>query len=267
MRLRMYQVDAFTSEPFRGNPAAVCPLEAWLPDPVMQNIALENNLSETAFFVRDGRAYSLRWFTPTVEVDLCGHATLASAYVLFNIIEEPNSPIEFHTRSGPLFVARHGDLLELNFPAKPPRPCDPPPGLIDALGAAPADVLHAPGGAGHGNYLVVYESERAVRGLTPDLGALRRVKENGIIATAPGDSVDFVSRYFAPAYGVDEDPVTGSAHCTLTPYWAARLTKNDLRAKQVSKRGGDLRCRLAADRVHIAGTAVLYLTGEIDVPM
>jgi PhzF family phenazine biosynthesis protein len=266
MRLKMYQVDAFTPEPFRGNPAAVCPLERWLPDGTMQNIALENNLSETAFFVREGGAFALRWFTPTVEVDLCGHATLASAFVLFHVLNEPGERVEFRTRSGSLSVARRGDLLELDFPAKPPRACDPPPGLIDALGAEPADVLVAIGGAGHGNYLAVYDSERAVRGLAPDFAVLRRLEGYGVIATAPGDSVDFVSRYFAAAYGVDEDPVTGSSHCTLTPYWAGRLGKSDLSAQQVSKRGGDLRCRLAGDRVHIAGHAVLYLWGEIEVP-
>lgn len=262
----MYQVDAFTSEPFRGNPAAVCPLQSWLPDVVMQNIALENNLSETAFFVPDAKAYLLRWFTPTVEVDLCGHATLASAYVLFNVLGVQDERVEFRTRSGALFVARTGDLLELDFPSKPPKACDPPPGLIDALGAEPADVLHAPGGAAHGNYVIVYDTERDVRGITPDFAALRRIKDNGFIVTAPGDSVDFVSRYFAPAYGVDEDPVTGSAHCMLTPYWAGQLAKSDLRAQQVSKRGGELHCRFARERVHIAGHAVLYLTGEIDVP-
>lgn len=266
MRLPMYQVDAFTSEVFCGNPAAVCPLEAWLPDPVMQSIAAENNLSETAFFVRDGDTYHLRWFTPTVEVSLCGHATLASAFVLFNMLGVDSDNIEFRSKSGPLFVNRRDDRLELDFPSCPPRPCKTPSGLVEALGDRPADVLICTETTGGGNLVAVFETESEVRKLSPNFGAMRGLNNHGVIATAVGDAVDFVSRYFAPAFGVNEDPVTGSAHCTLTPLWADRLGKRDLHARQISKRGGELHCRLVDKRVMIAGHAVLYLKGEIHLP-
>jgi PhzF family phenazine biosynthesis protein len=262
MRLPIYQVDAFTDTLFGGNPAAVCPLDAWLPDATMQAVAAENNLAETAFFVRDGNDYALRWFTPTVEVDLCGHATLASGHVVFHFIEPGRDSVSFRTlKAGTLAVSRRGsDLLEMDFPARPAVPVEAPAGLVAALGGAPQAVLRAR------DHLVVYGSAAEVAALDPDLAALAEVDCWAAIVTAPGDNgVDFVSRFFAPAQGVPEDPVTGSAHCTLTPYWAARLGKAELEARQISRRGGALRCALDGDRVSIAGRAVLYLEGKISV--
>jgi predicted PhzF superfamily epimerase YddE/YHI9 len=219
MDVKLYQVDAFTSRRFAGNPAAVCPLDRWLPDAVMQAIAAENNLAETAFFVPRGELFDLRWFTPTVEVDLCGHATLATGFVLMTKLEPQRRRAVFHTRSGALTVERDGDLLTMDFPAQPPLPIDPPAGLADALGTRPTEVLSALG--------------------------------------------THLSRFFAPARGVPEDPVTGSAHCRLVPYWAGRLGKTSLRARQVSARGGELACRLVGDRVQLAGDAVLVVTGTL----
>lgn len=257
MTIPLYHVDAFTGRLFRGNPAAVCPLEEWLPDELLQAIAAENNLPETAFFVRRGERYHLRWFTPAVEVDLCGHATLASAFVIFEILDPARRRVDFDTRSGELSVLRQGERLAMDFPAKPPSPCEPPPGLLEALGGQPLEVLKAD------YYLVVYETEAAVRALRPNFGALRAATADGVIAAAPGEEVDFVSRFFAPAYGIDEDPVTGSAHCTLIPFYAQRLGKWSLRARQVSARGGELDCEHRGERVRIAGEAVLYLEGRI----
>jgi PhzF family phenazine biosynthesis protein len=257
MKTPCYQVDAFTSEVFHGNPAAVCPLPAWLPDARLQNIATENNLSETAFVVPRGEEFDLRWFTPTLEMDLCGHATLAAAFVLFTKQKFSGNVIRFHSRSGLLTVKRAGDILTLDFPSRPPQPCALPETLASGLGAKPAIVLKSR------DYLAVFASAAEVRALRPDFAALKKLDCLGIIATAPGDDCDFVSRFFAPAAGVDEDPVTGSAHCTLIPYWAARLGKNKLFARQISQRGGELFCELAGDRVHIGGKAVLYLRGEI----
>jgi PhzF family phenazine biosynthesis protein len=262
MRLPLYQIDAFvTGEPFSGNPAAVCPLDSWLPDELMQAIAAENNLSETAFFVPEGEGYALRWFTPATEVDLCGHATLASAYVIFSFLAPSLQAVRFRTeKAGTLAVSRDGELLALDFPARPPEPCAAPEGLAAALGRAPKAVLAAR------DYLAVYGDPEDVAALAPDFSAIARLDRFAVIATAPGSGgVDFVSRFFAPARGVDEDPATGSAHCTLIPYWAERLGKSRLLARQVSRRGGILHCELLADRVAIAGRAVLYLEGTIEV--
>jgi predicted PhzF superfamily epimerase YddE/YHI9 len=258
MQIPLYQIDAFADGPFTGNPAAVCPLDDWLPDPVMQAIAAENNLSETAFFVRDGEAWSLRWFTPTTEVDLCGHATLASAYAIFSFLAPERSRAVFRTlKAGELVVERSGELLALDFPARPSAPCEPPPGLAAALGAAPASVLAAR------DYLAVYDAPGRIAALAPDFAALAKL-DRAVIVTAPGESgTDFVSRFFAPTLGVDEDPVTGSAHCTLIPFWARRLGKDRLAARQLSRRGGSLVCESRGERVVIAGHAVLYLSGTI----
>lgn len=262
VRLPLYQVDAFTGDLFGGNPAAVCPLERWLPDATMQAIAAENNLSETAFFVREGDAYALRWFTPSVEVDLCGHATLASGFVIMRILEPGRDAVRFHTvKAGTLTVTRAADMLAMDFPARPAAPMEAPAGLLKALGGAPRAVLRAR------DYLVLYDSAAEVAALDPDFAALAKVKDCwAAIVTAPGkNGVDFVSRFFAPSQGVPEDPVTGSSHCTLTPFWAERLGKTTLEARQLSRRGGTLRCTLNGDRVGIAGRAVLYLEGEISL--
>jgi len=260
MRLKLFQVDAFTSRLFGGNPAAIVPLESWLPDATLQAIAAENNLSETAYFVKQGERYHLRWFTPSVEVNLCGHATLASAWVLWEKLGERSPLIRFDTRSGELRVTRADGLLWLDFPADPPRPCTAPPALVDGLGRPPREVLLA------GNYVALYDDEGAVRALAPDFRQLATLDNHGVIVTAPGKDCDFVSRFFAPKFGIDEDPVTGSAHCTLAPLWAGRLGKTSLRARQISHRGGELRCELAGERVRIGGQAAGYLEGEIELP-
>lgn len=261
----IYQIDAFTDALFGGNPAAVCPLEAWLDTAILQAVATENNLAETAFFVAGGEAgadYALRWFTPTAEVDLCGHATLASAFVVFNRLRPDAQSASFSSRSGVLTVTRTGDLLALDFPALPAMPCDSSAALAtlrDGLGRAPQEVRLA------SNYLVLFETESDIAALTPDMTILATLHPHGVIATAPGkaEDVDFVSRFFAPSFGIPEDPVTGSAHCTLVPYWSVRLGRNHLRARQISARGGELICDARADRVVIAGQAVLYLEGTI----
>lgn len=262
MALPLYQVDAFTDRPFAGNPAAVCPLEEWLPDAVMQAIASENNLSETAFFVpsqREGVDFDLRWFTPTVEVELCGHATLASGFVLAEIHGFERSEVRFTSRSGPLSVTREDDRYVLDFPAKPPRPVGDPERFGNALGAMPREVLEAD------MALAVFESEDDVAALAPDFRRVAALNSFGVIATAPGRAHDFVSRYFIPQAGIDEDPVTGSAHCVSIPYWAERLDKTELEARQISARGGELSCRLEGERVKIGGQCVLYLEGRIHV--
>ncbi len=261
MRLPMYQVDAFTDKLFGGNPAAVCPLQAWLPDATMQAIAAENNLAETAFFIPDCGDYALRWFTPTVEVDLCGHATLASGHVVFRFLEPQRQSVNFHAlKAGTLVVSRRADMLVMDFPSRPPEPCEPPAGLLAALGGTPRAVFRAR------DHLVVFDSAAEIVALKPDLAALANVDCWAAIVTAPGeDGVDFVSRFFAPAQGVPEDPVTGSAHCTLVPYWAKRLGKSAFEARQLSRRGGALRCALNGERVDIAGKAVVYLEGQIEV--
>lgn len=261
MRIPIYQVDAFASAVFSGNPAAVCMLDAWLDDRTLQAIAEENNLSETAFLVGIGSGFELRWFTPTTEVALCGHATLASAHVLFCCRACPDDCVRFATRrSGELGVVRRGDLLEMDFPSRPARACETPAGLAEALGVAPVQVLESAE-----DLLVVLDSEHAVAGVRPDFAALQRIQCRGVIVTARGGACDFVSRFFAPRFGINEDPVTGSAHCVLIPYWSGVLGKNKLHALQISRRGGELFCADAGDRVKIAGKAALYMEGTITV--
>jgi PhzF family phenazine biosynthesis protein len=259
MKIPYFEVDAFTSRVFGGNPAGVCLLEKWLPAAVMQNIAAENNFSETAFIVPRGPDFELRWFTPAIEIDLAGHPTLASAFVLFNEGKAAGDRIHFHSRSGELVVTRQGDMLEMDFPSRPAAPCSAPEALVRGLGKKPEAVFKAR------DYLAVFPTEADVRSLQPDTGILRALDALGIIATAPGSDCDFVSRFFAPAAGINEDPVTGSAHCTLVPYWSRRLNKTKLFARQISKRGGELFCRQAGERVLIGGKAVLYLRGEIEL--
>lgn len=263
MKLPIYQVDAFTGEVFSGNPAAVCPLGQWLAADRLQAIAAENNLSETAFFVEREDAYELRWFTPTTEVDLCGHATLASAFVIWNRLGVNLEVLKFETRSGPLSVYRKGDLLVLDLPRIAPVRGDIPADLPQHLGKPPAELWTTPPSENGGNYLAVYGTEEEVRSLQPDLAALGRLAGMGVIVTAPAEKVDFVSRYFGPAFGIPEDPVTGSAHCTLVPYWADQIGRTSLRALQVSRRGGELCCELKGDRVQVGGRAVCYLEGTI----
>lgn len=260
MQLPLYQVDAFAAAPFTGNPAAVVPLERWLDDALMQAIALENNLSETAYFVPEGDAFNIRWFTPAAEVDLCGHATLATAWVLFNELGFAGDSIRFLSRSGELRVARDDDWLTLDFPAQPPVPVVRSPELVRGLGRAPAELLAA------ADYLAVFDDARQVAALRPDFSLLERLDRRGVIATAPGDDVDFVTRFFAPALAVPEDPVTGSAFTQLGPYWADRLGRSPLRARQISARGGEVICEPRGDRVLISGRAAAYLSGTITVP-
>ncbi len=260
MRIRLYQVDAFASRVFEGNPAAVCPLNDWPDVGTLQSIAAENNLSETAFFMPSGDGFELRWFTPVTEADLCGHATLATAHVIFNILDYARPAILFETRSGKLNVAKtDGNLLQMDFPALPPRPCDCPEILAAGLGHPPVEVLAAD------DYVAVFENEETVRNISPDQSLLLRLDLRGVIVTAPGRDVDFVSRFFAPKYGIAEDPVTGSAHCELAPYWAKQLGKQRLEAQQVSQRGGRIVCEVQADRVLLSGKAVTFMEGEITV--
>lgn len=260
MRFPIFQIDAFADRPFAGNPAAVAILQEWLPDHLMQAIALENNLAETAFLVKEAGGWHIRWFTPELEIDLCGHATLASAFVVFNELKEPGDCQRFASMSGPLSVERRGDLLVLDFPSRPPLPCEAPEGIFEALGMTPRPVAKAR------DHFLVMDSEAEVAALRPDFAALDKVDSFGMIVTAPGDTVDFVSRFFTPAAGIPEDPVTGSAHCTLIPYWAERLGKTRLSARQISRRGGDLDCELRGDRVRIGGRAVKVLQGEFLLP-
>lgn len=257
-----YQVDAFTSRPFAGNPAAVCPLEAWLPDEVLLAIAAENNLSETAFFVQQGDRLELRWFTPAVEVDLCGHATLAAGFVVLTRLAPGRAEVTFETRSGPLTVRREGDGLALDLPARPAAPAEVGEDLVAALGARPKAAIRAR------DLVAIFERAEEVRALRPDMSRLSALDVFAVGVTAPGGGgedadVDFVSRFFAPAKGVPEDPVTGSLHCTLVPYWAERLGKTALAARQVSRRGGELRCALAGDRVLLGGQAALVIEGTL----
>lgn len=269
MQIPVYHVDAFSSRVFGGNPAAVCPLDNWLPDEQLQAIAAEHNLSETAYLVGGDGQYDLRWFTPEVEVDLCGHATLASAFVVREHLEPGCNRMRFSTQSGELAVTHQDGRLALDFPARMPTACPPPAELLEGLGRPPREVLLSR------DYLAVYDTETEVRSLAPDMRLLRRLPSLGVIVTAPGDSgrgasaatpaADFVSRFFAPAAGIDEDPVTGSAHCTLIPYWAKRLNKPSLFARQVSRRGGELWCTDSGERVTIAGHAVLFSQGVISL--
>ena len=260
MTIPIYQVDAFTLGPFSGNPAAVCPLDGWLDDDVMQNIAAENNLAETAFIVAREGGYDLRWFTPTVEVDLCGHATLASGYVVLNHLRSDLDSVSFETISGELIVSRDGDRLSMDFPVRAPTPASVTEALSDALGKAPSEVHMSR------DVLAVYDNEESVRNLSPDQAKLLALEEGfGVIVTAKGKKVDFVSRFFVPKAGIYEDPVTGSAHCTLVPFWAERLGWSELIAHQISPRGGELRCELRGDRVIMSGHCVLFLTGSIHI--
>ncbi len=260
MTLPIYQVDAFTNTLFKGNPAAVVPLQEWLPKETMLKIAAENNLAETAFFVQKGDDYDLKWFTPTVEIDLCGHATVASAFVLYEFLGYTPDEIRFHSNSGLLTVRRQGSRLTLNFPANPPQATEIPEGLLESLGLSRAlEVLR-----GRTNdYLVILEEQEQIAGLNPDHRHLRTIGARGVIVSSVGTDADFVSRFFAPGSGVDEDPVTGSAHTVLVPYWAEKLGKTELFARQISARGGELWLQLLGDRVEISGEAVAYLKGEI----
>lgn len=257
MTLKIYQVDAFTSKVFGGNPAAVCPLVSWLEDEVLQKIANENNLSETAFFVKEEKGFHIRWFTPTIEVDLCGHATLASSYVLFNILKYEADQITFTSKSGKLLVKSENDLISLNFPSRNPQKIELNPQLSEALKSEPREVYFDK------STVCLFENESQIRKLQPSIKDFLKIQTHGVIITAPGDNVDFVSRFFAPDVGIDEDPVTGYAHTLLIPLWAKKLNKNKLTALQVSKRGGELFCENLEGRVKISGKAILYLEGEI----
>jgi len=261
MKLPYFEVAAFAARPFAGNPAGVCVLEEWLPDALLQSIATENNLAETAFILARDGFHELRWFTPTVEMDLCGHATIASAHVLFRHLGAPGASLRFQSpQAGELGVARDGDRLVLDFPSRPVAPCETTPDLVTALGRAPVGLYEAR------DYLAVFENEAEITALRPNFALLAALPNHGTVVTAPGNDCDFVSRFFAPAFGIDEDPVTGSTHCNLIPFWAERLGKQTLFARQLSKRGGELFCELRGDRVRIGGEAITYLTGEIEVP-
>jgi PhzF family phenazine biosynthesis protein len=260
MKIPIYQVDAFTSELFKGNPAAVCPLPHWLPDNMLQAIAAENNLSETAFFVEDANGLRLRWFTPRVEVDLCGHATLATAHVLFNELGYGANELSFNSLTGIHTVRREGAKITLVFPSDECQAVQAPAGMLEALGVSETEVYK-----GRNDYLVVLENEAALAALTPDHRALRATGIRAAIATATSANYDFVSRFFAPGVGIDEDPVTGSAHTTLTPFWSKRLSKTTLEAKQISERGGLLTCTYRGKKVELSGEAVTYLRGEVFV--
>lgn len=262
IELPIFQVDAFTDRVFGGNPAAVCPLDTWLPNDTLAAIAAENNLSETAYLVREGPGdYHLRWFTPAVEVELCGHATLASGHVVLGSLDPSLTAVRFSTRSGLLTVSRDADRYALDLPASRAEPVAPPdPAITTAIGRSPREVL-----CGR-QHVAVLDDEAAVRAIVPDLAVIARLGRDGFIVTAPGDEVDFVSRFFAPHQGIDEDPVTGSAHCTLAPYWADRLGRTTLSARQVSARGGDLECTVAGDRVTLRGSCRSFMRGTITLP-
>lgn len=259
MKLSIYQVDAFTDQLFGGNPAAIVPLTDWLPAPEMQKIAAENNVAETAFFVPKGEDFEIRWFTPTLEIDLCGHATLASAHILYSELGYNRLSVHFHTlKAGTLSVGFKNGVYTLDFPSRPVSFCEIPDGLLDAMGGnVPKEIFHAR------DYMLVYETEADVSALKPDFSALLKATEMGVIATAKGDKSDFVSRFFIPGAGINEDPVTGSTHCNLIPYWAEKLEKTELHAYQISERKGELWCTFKGDRVLMAGKAVTYLKGEI----
>lgn len=258
MRLKQYQVDAFTNSVFGGNPAAIVPLTSWLDDATLQAIAEENNLSETAFFVPTDVGFQLRWFTPLREIDLCGHATLATAYIIFNRMGYDKPQISFESRSGELLVEKQGDRLVMDFPATPPKSVEISDALVKALGVRPLEVWMAD------DYLAVYDSETTIRSISPDFGLMAQLDLRGVGVTAPGTDVDFVSRFFAPKFGVFEDPVTGSAHCELAPFWAKRLNKSLLTARQVSKRSGEMSCQMQGDRVLLAGQAVIFMEADIN---
>ena len=261
MRVPIYQVDAFTKRRFAGNPAAVMVFHHFPDDAVLQAVAAENNLAETAFLVADGDRYRLRWFTPMIEVPLCGHATLASAAVVMERLQPQRTEVVFETLSGALPVRRTATGYVLNFPARPSEPTEPPPGLAAALGSTPLELY-----VNQFNYMAIFDDAATVRGLAPDMAAVAAIGRPGVIVAAPGDKgYDFVSRYFAPAKGIPEDPVTGAAHCMLAPYWASRLGKTEFRAFQASRRGGEVTCRLNGDRVDLEGGCVFYLEGEAEI--
>jgi len=259
MKIKLYQIDAFTSKLFGGNPAGVCTLDAWPKDDLMQAIAKENNLAETAFFVPEGKNYSLRWFTPKVEVDLCGHATLAASFVIFNCLGYKHNEIIFSSRSGILKTSRKDDFITLDFPAIGQEKIDIPAKLTEALGKEPLETYMS------GDYMAVFRSEEDILSLKPDFGKLLYFGCRGVITTARGKNCDFVSRFFAPAVGIDEDPVTGSAHCQLVPYWTEKLAKEEFHAMQLSERGGELICKNLGDRILISGRAVKYMEGTIEI--
>jgi PhzF family phenazine biosynthesis protein len=261
MKFSIYQVDAFAENVFSGNPAAVIPLEHWIDEDIMQKIAMENNLSETAFIVKEDEVYQIRWFTPENEVDLCGHATLASAYVIKNFIEPHIAEIQFRTqRAGMLKASAKEGVYTLDFPARIPEPCTAPAGLLKSLGTAIAvEILKSR------DYFVVLPDEEAVKNIEPDFILMQQLDSFGVIVTAKGQSADAVSRCFYPSAGINEDPVTGSAHCNIVPYWSEKLGKTKLQCKQLSKRGGTLDCELSGDRVLLSGKCVLFLQGEIDL--
>lgn len=267
MKLTLYQVDAFASQLFKGNPAAVIPLVQWIDDTLMQQLAMENNLAETVFFVpseRDGRkakdAFDIRWFTPETEINLCGHATIASAYVLYHLLGYDQPKLVFHSKSGPLYITREATMIHMDFPSWPPEKKEEyPDELIAALGSPEITGVYR-----HRDYLVELTDEEAIRKLQPDFTRLKKLGEK-VIVTAPGKDVDFVSRFFAPTVGIDEDPVTGSAHSQLIPFWSYKLGKEKMRARQLSKRGGDLWCQQKGERVVIGGECVFYMKGEVEV--
>ena len=259
MKLPLYQVDAFTDTLFAGNPAAVCPLDTWLPDTTLQAIAGENNLSETAFYVSTGREFPIRWFTPTAEVDLCGHATLAAAHVILNHSGHPSKTVLFTSKSGPLSVVGDNDYLVMDFPAQRPEECTIPAELVAALGREPLELFSS------ADYMAVFDDEDAILSIQPEIELLKKLDLRGVIITAPGRTTDFVSRFFAPKFGINEDPVTGSAHCLLAPYWSERFGKRSLTGRQLSQRGGEVVCETGGDRVSLAGKAVTYLEGTITI--
>lgn len=262
MQLPIYQVDAFTEKLFGGNPAAIVPLKNWLPDAMMQKIAFENNLSETAFFIQTNNRFHIRWFTPQIEVNLCGHATLATAFVIFNVLKYENDTIFFDSKSGELKVKKTDKWLELDFPVQETRKADAPDGLIESIGKKPLEIWKAAD-----DYMLVYKSQKEIEEISPNFSTLKNINARGIIVTAKAKSskIDFVSRFFGPGSGIDEDPVTGSAHTKLVPYWANVLGKNDLIAEQISTRKGFLKCKLKDDRVLMAGKGKLYLKGKITI--
>lgn len=260
MKIKIYQIDAFTDKIFSGNPAAICPLAQWLDDAILQKIAMENNLAETGFVVKENDSYQIRWFTPTVEVDLCGHATLAAAYVLFNHLKFSGDEILFHSRSGTLSVRRNNELFTLNFPGDIFESVELTPQLAAAFRIKPKEVYK-----GKTDYMFIFDNEAQINSLQPDFHAISNLKARGVIVTAKGNQVDFVSRFFAPQSGINEDPVTGSAHTTLIPYWSGLLNKKKLKAIQLSPRKGYLQCNYLGERVEIGGQARTYMTGEIEI--
>ena len=259
MELTIYQIDSFANKVFEGNPAAICPLKKWLPDELLQSIALENNLSETAFFVKTGSGYHLRWFTPVCEVDLCGHATLATAFVVFTFLGYKENEILFFSRSGELIVTRSDEWLEMNFPAQPPKQCAIPEQIIKAFEISPVECHKSE------DYIVIFENEDSIFNAKPNMSLLSELSLRGVAITARGNDYDFVTRFFAPKYGINEDPVTGSAFTQLIPYWSKKLGKKQLTSKQVSKRGGEVGCVYSGDRVKISGKAVKYMIGSIEI--